>query len=388
MKMPRRQYEALVYLFQKVNNTRWLARLRKMKDAPNLMECLIRRTKRKQNKKSIVYKQKALKPKKRPKGPKRVVLKKRKPKVNKRIERIRLGAKRRREKHGKKRRRRSVDEIVYSEDHDKNIVGNKYIDIKELDIGHDLERFKRSLEIDEVKLVRKKRNVEKVSDDLLHDFEMNPTDMHEENVQSQGMADQSDSEYERDMKIEDDHTYDEHNTGTTIRMTPRPRLAPKLWMTKELIEQIHIRDSLFFQSKYHDKDNATLRHMYIKQRNKVNRILFKAKNQYTKRLYYQGTNQLNESVALLQVQKRRLNDELQIILRNLKCPHCQRYYNESSSLSPTFKPAIGRKHYTYVTKNVPFSNGGMHWLKGMRKFTTIGVKTKIRNSSIVVFQTR
>ncbi|KAI5723782.1 hypothetical protein M8J76_010886 [Diaphorina citri] len=172
MKMPRRQYEALVYLFQKVNNTRWLARLRKMKDAPNLMECLIRRTKRKQNKKSIVYKQKALKPKKRPKGPKRVVLKKRKPKVNKRIERIRLGAKRRREKQGKKRRRRSVDEIVYSQDHDGNIVGDKYIDIKEL------ERFKRSLEIDEVKLVRKKRNVEKVSDDLLHDFEMNPTDMH------------------------------------------------------------------------------------------------------------------------------------------------------------------------------------------------------------------
>lgn len=73
-----------------------------------------------------------------------------------------------------------MDEIVYSEDHDKNIVGNKYIDIKELDIGHDLERFKRSLEIDEVKLVRKKRNVEKVSDDLLHDFEMNPTDMHGE----------------------------------------------------------------------------------------------------------------------------------------------------------------------------------------------------------------
>lgn len=67
-----------------------------------------------------------------------------------------------------------MDEIVYSQDHDGNIVGDKYIDIKEL------ERFKRSLEIDEVKLVRKKRNVEKVSDDLLHDFEMNPTDMHGE----------------------------------------------------------------------------------------------------------------------------------------------------------------------------------------------------------------
>lgn len=162
--MPRRQWEVLMYLFQKSNKTRWIARLKKMRAAPNLMEMLIKRDKKKQNKKSIVYKQNKIKPKKRPKGPKRVVLKKRKPKENRRGLRVKLAAQRRRKKQSLQRRRRSINNM--GEDLAQN---NDYIDIRSFDV-----RDKRAFEEVDVKLVRKKRKVDKLSDDLLFDFEQNP----------------------------------------------------------------------------------------------------------------------------------------------------------------------------------------------------------------------
>lgn len=173
MKMPRRQYEVLMYLAQKVNHTRWIARLKKMKAAPNLMELLIKKHKKKVNKKGMVYKQKAVKPKKRPKGPKRVVLKKRKPKENRRAVRVKLGAQRRQKKQ--QRKRRSVD-ITLIEDNNDN--RQNYIDIEAFNEKINNRREKRDLENVEVKLVRKKRKVvDKLSDDLLYDFEQNPEKM-------------------------------------------------------------------------------------------------------------------------------------------------------------------------------------------------------------------
>lgn len=180
MKLPRKQWEMLMYLFQKVNNTKWIARLKKMRYAPNLMEMLIKRDKKKVNKKSIVYKQKAIKPKKRPKGPKRVVFKKRKPKdPNRRAVRVKLGAKRRQKKQSLQRRKRSIDNNLMKDIAPGGIYNLKenYIDIKALDEKINDERYKRDLEKSGVNHVRKKRKADKLSNDLLHDFENNPEEM-------------------------------------------------------------------------------------------------------------------------------------------------------------------------------------------------------------------
>lgn len=111
-------------------------------------------------------------------------------------------------------------------------------------------------------------------------------------------------------------------------MTPRIRTNPKLWMTHDLLREVFKRDELFFKSKYKEPNNTELRQDYVRQRNKCNRLLVKAKNKYTKQLYYYGTHNLNETQLVHEVQNRRLSDVLNTILKHIKCPHCTRYYDD------------------------------------------------------------
>uniref|UniRef100_A0A8D8V4L2 Uncharacterized protein n=3 Tax=Cacopsylla melanoneura TaxID=428564 RepID=A0A8D8V4L2_9HEMI len=357
MKMPRRQYEILMYLFQKVNHTRWVAKLKKMRNAPNLMEMLIKRDKKKTNKHSNRYKLKAAKPKKRPKGPKRVVFKKRKPKEDRRKVRVQLAAKRRRTKQAKSRRRRSADNEL-DINQDDIVENNKYIDIEAL---HNIEKrnvdnaFNNGETANEDVLVRNKRAVDKVSDDLLHDFEqMGPQQMQAH----EGIAEQTEPNITQAT---------ESVNNLTREMTPKPRTDPRLWMTDSLLKEIHKRDTLFFYWKYQDRDNPDARAAYMKQRNICNRLLVKAKNEYTKNLYYRGTEQIDEVAAVRRMQKKRLNDEMKILLKKLKCPHCQMFYHENETESEEFNLKITRSAYQFVTKMIHGPNNSTAVLSGKHK---------------------
>ncbi|KAL1453392.1 hypothetical protein WDU94_007532 [Cyamophila willieti] len=351
MKMPRRQYEILMYLFQKVNNTRWIAKMKKMKNAPNLMEKLIKRTKKKTNKHSNRYKLKKIKPKKRPKGPKRIVFKKRKPKEDRKKVRVQLAAKRRRAKQGRRRRRSVDDEFDFNQDNVQNDIfeNNKYIDIEAF---HNIEKrnvdnvFDNDEKANGDVLVRNKRAVDKVSDDLLHDFEqMNPEQV--QDYDKKGIA--------------------ENDTIIVNEMTPKRRQEPKLWMTNALLKETLKRDTLYFNWKYKDRNNTALRRAFMNQRNKCNRLLMKAKNEYTKTLYYDGTKQLDEIGAVKKIQKKRLNDEMKILLKKLRCPHCTRLYHENATDSVEFKLKITRNVYRIVTRMIKGPNNSTVALRGFDK---------------------
>lgn len=152
----------------------------------------------------------------------------------------------------------------------------------------------------------------------------------------------------------------------SVPMTPKVRGQPRLWMTQELLKEVYKRDSLFFRSKYHEPNNTKLRQEFMSQRNRCNRLLYKAKNKYTKQLYYHGTDELNETAIVKEVQSRRLNDVISKIMKQMKCPHCKRAFNEYNA-TLDFRFDLKENKFTMMTKNVLLRNGRTMKLKGFTK---------------------